>query len=526
MKRKLRTLRNLATYAPHRVYALILVVMAVLIPSIAIFAYGPDRPTFTAENPATYVTFNSITDSPGYGDERNFVLAKDADSTTDGGFTDTVNVTPGKEYIVRMLVHNNAAANLNLVATNTRVSANVPTTTGTQVQIDGFVSADNASPQKVWDDVVLKSDQNFNVAYVPGSAAYYNMPNLSRKFTLPDSIVTSTGAQVGYDAMDGNLPGCNLYSGIATFLVKVQGEAQPNFTVTKQVRKDVPGQTGNWQKSINASPGDKVDYLIDYQNTGQTQQNNVVAKDSLPADVAYDPGTTKYFNATNPAPNGKSATDDLTTGTGINLGNYTPNSDALITFTGTIGKNDSLPQCGNNDLRNTATVETDNGSKQDYADVIVNKNCGSQASYSCDALQATKISDLQYSYNVKLSSANGATPGDVMIDFGDGQNATRDLSSLPVTHTYAAAGQYSVKATASFSVNGQTVSGITSDACQTAVNTASTTPPATPTTPGSLPSTGPVQVFAGILGASAFGLGIQQWIASRRAVAEAFNIQK
>ena len=36
-------------------------------------AWGPERTTFTMEKPATYPTFNSITNNPTIGDERDFV---------------------------------------------------------------------------------------------------------------------------------------------------------------------------------------------------------------------------------------------------------------------------------------------------------------------------------------------------------------------------------------------------------------------------------------------------------------------
>ena len=40
---------------------------------ISASAWGPERATFTMENPASYPTFNSITDNPTIGDERDFV---------------------------------------------------------------------------------------------------------------------------------------------------------------------------------------------------------------------------------------------------------------------------------------------------------------------------------------------------------------------------------------------------------------------------------------------------------------------
>lgn len=522
LEKTIRKVRNIAAYAPHRIYAAILITGAILVPSLAIFAYGPERPTYTIENPADHVTFNSITNNPNHGDERNFVWIKEAGTSQwqDSEMT----VQPGKTYTVRMYVHNNAAANLNLVAQNTRLSANVPTTTGTQAQIDGFITADNASPQKVWDDVVLKSDQRFNIAYVPGSTKYYNNANPSTGFDLPDSIVTNSGALVGYEQMDGNVPGCFQYSGIATFNIKVQGEQTANFDMSKQVRKHVEGQTGNWSKSVAVNPGEKVDYLISYKNTGETTQNNVVAKDSLPVGITYNNGTTKLYNASNPAPNGLTTSDNLVQPSGINVGNYASQNTALVTFTSTVANEKDLPQCGNNVLRNTAYIDTDYGSKSDFADVTVKKNCADTASYSCDALQATKISQLEYAFNVKLSS-NLAKAKEVTLDFGDGQTAVRDAQSLPVNHTYTKAGQYTITAKASFDANGKTVTDVTSDACKVVISTDSPVTPAGTTTPTSLPSTGPVEVFSGILGFSALGLGIQQWIVSRRAVAAALRHQ-
>lgn len=518
MRINLTSIRNIAKYAPHRVYALVLVGVGVIGLGLVTFAYGPERPTFTAENPATYVTFNSITNSPNYGDERNFTVAKDATNTAAGGFTETNNVQDGHEYLVRVLVHNNAAADLNLVAHNTRVSISVPATTGTSANIQATVSADNANPQQVWDGTVLTSASRFNVGYVPGSAHFYNAANPAG-YTIPDTLTTSAGALLGYSSMNGDIPGCNQYSGVLTFKVKVTG-VTPNFSVTKEVRAH--GTTG-WQKAVTANPGDSVDYLISYKNTGQTDQGNVVAKDSLPTGINYTGGTTKLTNTTNP--NGTGTPDGLTAASGVNIGGYAPGGAAYVTFTSKIGDNDSLPQCGNNVLRNIGYIETDNGVKNDTADVTVNKKCENKASYSCDALQANKISQLEYNFNVNLSS-DKATAKEVTIDFGDGQNAVRSVSSLPVSHTYAAPGQYTVSAKASFDVNGQTIKDVSSDACKVVVNTEvtpTTTNSGSAATPSSIASTGPAEVFGGVLGASAFGIGIQQWFASRRAVAEALH---
>ncbi len=347
---------------------------ALLAPVIALIfgagiaqAYGPTRPTFTIEKPADHITFNSITNNPNYGDERNFLIVKDAANTAPGGWTDSVKVQNGKEYLVRLYVHNNAAANLNLTATNTRAMVNVPNNASTSIQIDGFITADNANPQKVWDDVVLTSDNKFTVAYVPGSAEYTNNINPNPGFKLPDSLVTSSGALLGYRSMDGNVPGCFQYSGIVTFKVKVADVPAPNFTVKKQV--SVSGQN-KWQDSLSAKPGDKVDFLVTYTNTGTAQQDNVVVRDALPKGLTYVAGSTMLANTQ--TPNGSKVADAVTTN-GLNIGAYAPQGNAFVKFTATVDA--SQAKCGANTLTNTATVVTANGNKQGSANVEVTADC-------------------------------------------------------------------------------------------------------------------------------------------------------
>lgn len=520
IQKTLNSLNNLAKYAPHRLYAFVLIAVGVLGLGIASFAYGPGRTTFTAAEPATYVTFNSITDAPGFGDERNFTWARPVNGTVNSWQTDELNVADGQEYFIRVRVHNNAAASLDLHAENTRVSASVPTTLSNTANVQATVSANNANPQQVWDGVVLKGAERFSVGYVPGSARYYNSQNVEAGFPISDSVFSTNGAQVGYKNMDGDVPGCNEFAGALMFKVKVFSEKTPQFNVEKKVKKH--GDT-TWQKSITALPGEKVDYQIGYTNTGETQQNGVIAKDTLPSGVAYQTGSTTLKNANYPTGNGK-AFEDGVTSNGLNIGNYTPQSNAFVRFTATLPQEKDL-SCGSNILRNTGFIYTDNGMKQDTADVTVNRECKDKVSYSCDLLQATKISQLEYSYNVKLTG-NKATAKEVMIDFGDGQTAVRSINALPVNHTYAAAGQYTVTAKATFDVDGKTVKDVTSDACKVVVNTEVTTPTTTGTTagtPDSIASTGPAEVIGGVLGISALGIGIQQWFASRRAVAEAIH---
>lgn len=340
---------------------------AVVAVPASVFAWGPNRPTFTIQQPASYVTFNSITNNPSHGDERNFMQVRDKDARNET-YTDEIALTGGKEYVVYVYYHNNAASNLNAsgkgIAQGAYTRAEVPAVVknGATTKAAAYVGASNAQPTNVYDDIAFKNmtGGDISLRYVPGSTTIHNFGSTNGA-TLPDTILGGSGVKLGYNALDGTLPGCNEYAGYVTFRVKAD---QPNFTFKKDVRLS---GTSQWQDSITAKPGDKVDYQLSYQNTGSILQSGVTIKDTLPAGVTYIPGTTSLVNKSNP--NGLNIGDNLAKN-GINIGNYNPSSTAAITYSATVDGKDCTT------LTNRATVATPNGGREDTASVTVGKeNC-------------------------------------------------------------------------------------------------------------------------------------------------------
>ncbi|HSW78261.1 MAG TPA: LPXTG cell wall anchor domain-containing protein [Candidatus Chromulinivoraceae bacterium] len=358
--------------SPKRNALLAVVFAAVMVPA-ALFAWGPDRPTFTMAHPAPYVTFNSITDNPQRGDERNFVGIK-ADTAPNSAYSQNTTLQPGQNYDVLVYYHNNAASNLNDAAHNyvgiahgafMRVQMPATVDAGQQARVTAFVGATNANPQQVWSEAYGNASGNYALTYVPGSATIYNW-GATNGSKMPDSLYT-TGTPLGYDKLDGNLPGCNNYSGYVIFKIHVD---QPNFEIQKTVSK---AGTNQYAAQVSAQPGDEVEYKIQYKDTGTTQQNNVLIKDQLPAGVTYENGTTQIATS---ATNGQwTATNDGVTNGGINIGSYAPGGNAYLKFKAKIASNDQLAQCGLNTLVNTATADTANGSKSATATVTVTKTC-------------------------------------------------------------------------------------------------------------------------------------------------------
>jgi uncharacterized repeat protein (TIGR01451 family)/LPXTG-motif cell wall-anchored protein len=533
--------------APKR-FALIagVIVAAVAVP-VAVQAWGPTRDTFTIEHPAPYVTFNSITNNPNYGDERNFVTIKDTANTNAGGWTDEVNVENGKEYYVRMYVHNNAAANLNLVAQNVTAKFNVPNYESNRIQIDGYLSSSNAKPTQVWDQAVFNSNSKFSLNYVSGSAMYTN--NVFTSGTgLPDSVVSS-GATLGYNKMDGNIPGCFQYDGFVTFKVKA---VKSDFDVQKTVRAtDSTDKT--FKENVSVKPGDKVDYQIYFKNTGGTQLKDVVIKDTLPQGMTYVPDTTYLYNS-----DGLRKVADGVTAGGMIIGGYQPGGDAYIKFTAQVAANDKLPVCGTNTLTNTAKATTSTGSKDDTAVVTVPKECKPVVKYTCDALGVTVVDRTHFTFNTKYTVQNATFKSvTYVIKNANGKVVdTKTSNGTSLNYTQTTVGKYTVQATVTVTVDGTTKT-VTSDACKASFEVPAQpgnitvcelstkkivtikenqfdaakyskdlskcaetpVPPVTPpTTPPELPHTGMTENIVAITGLGALIASIAYYVASRRAL--------
>lgn len=355
-------------------------IAAVIVPA-ALMAYGPDRTEYTVAHPADKVVFNSIKDNPNIGHEFNFVGAREATAAEVAGQAlpkgtstnvwnaNSITVQPGKSYVVRMYVHNNGR-DASIVAHNVLASFNLPTTTGKTISIQGSLSADNATPKTVWDDVVMTSSQNFNLKYVSGSLIYENNKG-DFTFGTGNQLFSTPGVKLGYSSMNGDIPGCFQYAGYLSFIVTPQFAG--DFSVSKQVRN---AGTTTWNESVNAKSGGTVEFLLQYKNTGSTQQDNVTYFDKLPAGLEYIDGSATYSFIQNGKQEVKTATNNVTT-TGVNVGSYAAGASSWLKFSAKV-KDASAFACGTNTLRNIVSVKPETGSysaKEDDATVTVLKEC-------------------------------------------------------------------------------------------------------------------------------------------------------
>lgn len=373
--------------------------------------WGPqDRPFYTVEVPAADQVFNSITNNPELGDERNFVRVREAG--TNDTYTDEVHVKAGKEYEVYVYFHNNAAPNLldtdpaHSIATNVRLKMESPekVVKDYAAQVKGTISWTKGSDTtiyKVWDSTFLIADETVWLRYVPHSTKLFNEvypEGLDMDSENPDNlaeneergIFTEWGSPLVYDKDIewGMIPGCNEYAGYVTFRLVAD---QPKFYTEKEV--SLNGET-DWTDEINAVPGDVMHFRIRYSNVGTVRQDAINVSDSLPEGFVFEKlaepkseiqnfkvkilkyvdGEIVHNTHDNDDPSDDDIyyinADDFFNGDGVVIGNFEPNEVFEIYYDVKIAAAETFADCSTN-IWNKATVRTENGTQFDKVRVTI-----------------------------------------------------------------------------------------------------------------------------------------------------------
>lgn len=208
----------------NKKYIAALVAMS-MAPVSSAMAWGPERPTYTMNNPASSATFNSITDNPVLGDERNFVRI--AEKGANGEFGDEINIEPGKTYEVYIGYHNDAATNTNEtgvgIAQQVRLSSTFPNTmkAGERAMVSAMITAVDTTPDKVWDEAYMTASTNVKLSYRASSAIIYNGWDINGS-VLSTDLFTEKGTYLGVKKLDGLVYGCAEYSGHVIYDIMVE----------------------------------------------------------------------------------------------------------------------------------------------------------------------------------------------------------------------------------------------------------------------------------------------------------------
>jgi uncharacterized repeat protein (TIGR01451 family)/LPXTG-motif cell wall-anchored protein len=425
----------------------------------------------------------------------------------DTAYKSAVNASYDQVVKVQVAYNNTEEAGSGKVASNLRVKINMPNTAAATQSINTITSADNSNVVNGVATVNTGRTDAY-LQYEPGTAVWAHA-DAQGKVTTENLGSKGDGIASGSGIVLEN--GAPAQAGSVTVLARV---TVPGVKIIKQ--SELKNAANKWSSNNAAKPGDTMKYLIEYQNTGNTPQKNVVIRDVLPHHMALVPGTTKLTNSTYPS--GKTVTSNDVVGGGIVIGNYGTGANAYVTFEAKIDDASKLA-CGNNTFRNVGVAHPKSMNEyQSAAVTIVNRDCGTQPGapvYTCNTLNVTKLGGHQVEIKVNYTAKAGATLKDVAYDFGDGSTPLT-TNKVTTRYTYAKDGAYTVSAKLLFSVDGKDKI-VSSDNCVAMANLVPTSvPPAGGGSSSNLPNTGAGNIAVLFAGASVLGGAAYRMFLSRR----------
>ncbi len=213
-------------------------------------AWGPERPTFTNNDPAEYATFNSITNNAAVGDERDFVRI--VEKNTGNDYVSDLELEAGKQYEVYIYYHNDASKTYNDakynykgVARGVSVSTSFPLelAQGEVGVVNGKIKADNTDPLAVWDEAYVRAREAMTLHYVEGSAKIYNGGPVNGS-VLSTKLFSEEGTLIGYSELRGLVLGCDEYSGHIIYTIQTQAVDAPVVVTPPVEVPDALPETG------------------------------------------------------------------------------------------------------------------------------------------------------------------------------------------------------------------------------------------------------------------------------------------
>jgi hypothetical protein len=233
----MRNLLSRIARSPKQAVAAVLFALAIAAP-VTVNAYTG---TYTGNGAPQ---FNIYQDVQGVGDERDFLRVGPKGSGS-SQFVNNVDACEG-EFDLWVYIHNgspegNNGTNFNGtgVAKNTKLNVQVPVGLGSNFSHRAVISADNATTVSDAATLTCRTGKA-TLSYVAGSAQLYN--SKLGTVALPDAVVNG-GTSVGYEALNGVMPGCWEYRNwvkLTVKLVKEEEKPAPSYKceVMSLVKRD------------------------------------------------------------------------------------------------------------------------------------------------------------------------------------------------------------------------------------------------------------------------------------------------
>ena len=307
------------------------------------------------------IVFNSIGDESliGTGNvtyEKNFVAARIDNGRNLGEsniWSDRITAEEGKTYYIRLYVHNNSPKAYDAISEDTRVRFDIPPVAAKNIVVKGLITSANAEPSWYSDTVVFQADRPFYIAYDLGSAFLENNGFSPDGKSLSDDIINEP-TLIGYDKLDGSIPGCYQYSAYITIRVKPVFVDNGNVSLVNDSPslidpKDVffvdmkvwDGEKWVYELPNDVTVGDRLFYMLTYINKTNRLSDNIQVKISHHDCLRIIDDTTELCRLDVDKQTMKNGIDVE----GLKIGTYKPDESVSIIFQAEVIDN-ALPDNG------------------------------------------------------------------------------------------------------------------------------------------------------------------------------------
>lgn len=273
-------------------------------------------------------------------------------SQSESDWENGLNLNVGQTGVALMYIHNGAANNLpaeQTTAKNVKIETRTETSVGSSHDISVKFYGDNTNT--VNKTFTVHTPSNAKLEVVPNSGFMYdyegNLVLDQQNLNLGNSTYTL-----------GDLDACFEYSIFLTFRFKVVGDTNEDsdLEITKEVR-NVSDDT-DFESSVTAQDGDKLEYRVKVRNTGNEVAENVTVTDNGVNGIDIDSNSVDI-----------DINDNLWSGTfpgTINIGDLDEDDEVTITYEATVETDDCET------LTNTVRANAENASQvSDSASVRV-----------------------------------------------------------------------------------------------------------------------------------------------------------
>ena len=288
----------------------------------------------------------ALTKLSAYSPRFNFLqgdheMFRGANKTNDDSvWRDPVSGNAGDTFEGIIYYHNGV---IDTIAENTRIKVSIPAQTfGNTATLSATISADNT--ETVSDTIIdgqivglsgltVNLNEDANLELVPGSVMWYpdQTNNQDVAVVLPngqtgDEITSANGVNIG------DINGCWQYSGYLAFQFKSDKITAPALDVEKSVRNNTRNET-NFFERTNGWENDLVEFKIITENSGTATAENVILKDTLPADLTFVSASMKiYRNGSTVAENLSDQVASAVFADGWNIGDLPAGAISTVYF--------------------------------------------------------------------------------------------------------------------------------------------------------------------------------------------------